>query len=84
MTKAEDQYMDVSAVASELGVSTARIRRMLIDGDIAGEKFPPDNPQRGVWLIKRSEVERVKAARQAQARSEKRGKGRPPKSADEQ
>jgi hypothetical protein len=78
-----DEFMDVGAVAAELGVSTARIRRMLIDGDIQGEKFPPDNPQRGVWLIKRSEVERVKAEREAQAKQEKRGRGRPPKSTEQ-
>ena len=48
-------WMSTQEAAADLGVSTGRVRQLLLAGQLPGEKLGRD------WLIRRSDVGRFKA-----------------------
>lgn len=72
-----DQWATTKEAAAELGLSDASsIRRLIADGELAAQKFPPDAAYRAVWLIDRRSLAALKDRRAAQRRAG--GPGRPP------
>ena len=49
-----DEYLPVGRAATEIGITEGRLRQMLRSGEARGEKMG------WVWLVPRSEVERIK------------------------
>ncbi len=49
-----EEYVTLPEAAQEIGITPGRLRQMLRAGELEGEKVGP------VWVIPRSEVERLK------------------------
>ena len=54
-TVAFENYLTAAEAADRIGCSDARVRQMIRDGEIQAEKISPR-----MWLIQKSEVERVR------------------------
>ena len=70
----KENLMSVEQVADLLGVSPVYVRKLIRDRAIHAEKIGRQS-RGGVWVIDRSEAERVRLARAAQPPKA----GRPPK-----
>ena len=64
-----EERLTTEQVARELGVTTSRVRQLLLGGHIAAQRF--GDRYRGYWLIEREHLDNFKQTR--------RGPGRPKK-----
>lgn len=63
------EYLYTEDVALQLGVSTSRVRQLLISGNIIAERV--GDRYRGYWLITQAQVDNFKGVRKGPGRPRK-------------